>query len=45
VESILTIGRNATAQQHEKLQEIVPKDISDLSAIEGRLSGRIVTSR
>jgi uncharacterized protein YbjT (DUF2867 family) len=39
VESILTIGRNATAQQHEKLHEIVHNDLSDLSAIEGRLSG------
>ncbi|HXM20636.1 MAG TPA: NAD(P)H-binding protein [Terriglobales bacterium] len=39
VESILTIGRNATVQQHEKLHEIVHNDLSDLSAIEGRLSG------
>jgi uncharacterized protein YbjT (DUF2867 family) len=39
VESVLTIGRNATAQQHEKLHEITHNDLSDLSAIEGRLSG------
>ncbi len=39
VESVLAIGRNATVQQHEKLHEIVHKDLSDLSAIEGRLSG------
>jgi uncharacterized protein YbjT (DUF2867 family) len=39
VDSVLTIGRNAIEQQHEKLQEIVHKDLSDVSAIEGRLSG------
>jgi len=39
VETVLAIGRNATAQQHEKLHEIVHNDLSDLSAIEGRLSG------
>jgi uncharacterized protein YbjT (DUF2867 family) len=39
VESVLALGRNATAQQHEKLHEIVHDDLSDLSAIEGRLSG------
>jgi uncharacterized protein YbjT (DUF2867 family) len=39
VESVLTIGRNATAQHHEKLHEIVQNDLSDLSAIESRLSG------
>src|ERR1700726_4239516 len=39
VETVLTIGRNATEQQHEKLHEIVHNDLSDLSAIEGRLSG------
>jgi uncharacterized protein YbjT (DUF2867 family) len=39
VESVLTIGRNATAQRHEKLQEIVHQDLSDLTAIEGKLSG------
>jgi hypothetical protein len=39
VETVLTIGRNATEQQHEKHREIVPNDLSDLSAIEGKLSG------
>ena len=39
VEGVLTIGRNATAQRHKKLQEIVHQDLSDLSAIEGKLSG------
>jgi putative NADH-flavin reductase len=39
VQSVLTIGRNATAQRHEKLQEIVHQDLSDLTAIEGKLSG------
>lgn len=39
VESILVIGRNVTLQRHEKLHEIVHNDLSDLSAIEGKLSG------
>src|ERR1700686_396699 len=39
VETVLTIGRSATAQQHEKQREIVHTDLSDLSAIEGTLSG------
>jgi uncharacterized protein YbjT (DUF2867 family) len=39
VETVLAIGRNATDEQHQKLQEIVHNDLSDLSAIEGKLSG------
>jgi hypothetical protein len=39
VESVLTIGRDASLQRHEKLHEIVHQDLSDLSAIEGKLSG------
>jgi uncharacterized protein YbjT (DUF2867 family) len=39
VKSVLAIGRSATGQHHEKLHEIVYKDLWDLSAIEGRLSG------
>jgi uncharacterized protein YbjT (DUF2867 family) len=39
VESVLAIGRNGTLQQHEKLHEVVRNDLSDLSAIEGKLSG------
>jgi uncharacterized protein YbjT (DUF2867 family) len=39
VQSVLTVGRSATGQQHEKLHEIVHNDLFDLSAIEGMLSG------
>jgi uncharacterized protein YbjT (DUF2867 family) len=39
VESILTIGRSVTGQQHAKLQEIAQKDLANLSSIEGQLSG------
>ncbi len=39
VESVLTIGRNAIVQRHEKLHEIVHQDLSDLSAMEGKFSG------
>jgi len=39
VESILTVGRNASAQRHEKLHEVVHQNLSDLSAMEGKLSG------
>jgi len=39
VEQVLSIGRSASGQQHVKLQEIVPSDLFDLSAIESRLSG------
>ena len=39
VEGVLTVGRNATGQQHEKLQEIVHNDLFDLSPIEGQLLG------
>lgn len=39
VESVLTVGRTGTAQQHEKLHEVVLNDLSDLSSTEGRLSG------
>ena len=38
-ESVLIIGRGATGQQHGKLHENVHNDVSDLSAIKGRLSG------
>jgi uncharacterized protein YbjT (DUF2867 family) len=38
VASVLTIGRSPTGQQHAKLQEIVHKDLLDLSAIESRLT-------
>jgi uncharacterized protein YbjT (DUF2867 family) len=39
VESVLTIGRSATSQQHEKLHEIVLNDLASLSSVEERLSG------
>ena len=39
VETVLAIGRNATAQQHEKLHEIAHNDLSNLSPIQASLSG------
>jgi uncharacterized protein YbjT (DUF2867 family) len=39
VERVLTIVRSPSLPQHEKLHEIVHHDVSDLSAIEDRLSG------
>jgi uncharacterized protein YbjT (DUF2867 family) len=39
VKSVLTIGRSATGQKHEKLKEIVHNDLFDLSAIAGPLLG------
>ena len=39
VESVLAIGRRATAVRHEKLCEIVHKDFSDFSTIEDKISG------
>ncbi|HBV98191.1 MAG: epimerase [Peptococcaceae bacterium BICA1-7] len=38
VQAVLTVGRSATGLQHEKLSEIVHKDLQDLSTIEGHLS-------
>jgi uncharacterized protein YbjT (DUF2867 family) len=39
VESVLSIGRSAIEQQHEKLHQIVLKTLTDLSSVESRLSG------
>jgi uncharacterized protein YbjT (DUF2867 family) len=39
VESVLVIGRNPIGQQHEKLQEIVGPDVSDLAPVRAHLSG------
>lgn len=39
VESVLAVVRNASLPQHDKLREIVHQDVSDLAAIEDRLSG------
>ena len=34
VESVLTVGRSATGQQHAKLQEVMHQDFWDFSAID-----------
>jgi uncharacterized protein YbjT (DUF2867 family) len=39
VKSVLSLGRNPTGQQHQKLHEIVHNDLYDLSAIAAKLSG------
>jgi uncharacterized protein YbjT (DUF2867 family) len=39
VERVVTVGRNATGQQHPKLQELVAKDMYDYSAVESQLQG------
>jgi uncharacterized protein YbjT (DUF2867 family) len=39
VESVLTVGRTPTGQQHVKLQEIVHRDFKDFSGLEAQLSG------
>ena len=39
IESVVTVGRRATGQQHEKLREIVLPDVSDLSSVEGEMAG------
>ena len=39
VESILTIGRTSTGQANAKIQEIVQNDLTNLSAIESKLTG------
>ena len=39
VETVLSIGRRATGQRHEKLREIVHRDFLDFSTIEGELAG------
>ena len=39
VESVLTVGRRATAQRHAKLRELVADDLHDLSPIAGELAG------
>ncbi|MZQ85089.1 NAD-dependent epimerase/dehydratase family protein [Paenibacillus sp. 5J-6] len=39
IKSVVTIGRNATGQQHPKLRELVHANLLDLSAMEGELSG------
>jgi uncharacterized protein YbjT (DUF2867 family) len=38
VQRVVTVGRAATGQQHPKLEEIVHKDLFDLTAIEPKLA-------
>jgi hypothetical protein len=39
VEGVLAIVRNSSLPQHDKLRETAHQDVSDLSAIDNRLSG------
>jgi uncharacterized protein YbjT (DUF2867 family) len=39
VERVVAVGRNATGQQHPKLQDLVVKDMYDYSAVESQLQG------
>ena len=39
VERVLTIGRSAAGQRHDKLRELVVRDFADFSSIERDLSG------
>jgi len=39
VDTVLSIGRRTTGQQHPKLREIAHQDFTDFSSIEGELSG------
>ena len=39
VESVLSIGRSASGQQHPKLRELLRSDLFDYSAVENQLSG------
>lgn len=39
VERVLTVGRSATGQRHEKLHELVHDDMTDYSHISGELAG------
>jgi uncharacterized protein YbjT (DUF2867 family) len=36
---VLTVGRSATGQKHEKLRELVHADLLDFSAVESQLAG------
>jgi uncharacterized protein YbjT (DUF2867 family) len=40
VESVLAVGRRATGVSHEKLRDLVPEDLLDLSPIAGDLAGQ-----
>ena len=39
VRSIVTVGRSATGQQHQKLKEVVSPDLMDLSGYTSQLTG------
>ncbi len=39
VERVLTVGRSATGQKHEKLRELVHSDLTDYSRVVSELSG------
>jgi uncharacterized protein YbjT (DUF2867 family) len=39
VQTVLSVGRSATGQHHQKLRELVHQDFLDFSAIESKLSG------
>ena len=39
VEAVLTVGRSATGQVHDKLREVVQRDLGDLGPIEDALAG------
>lgn len=39
VRKVVTVGRRATLQRHDKLREVVHADLFDLSSIERQLSG------
>ena len=39
VESVLTVGRNATGQEHAKLHELVLEDLHDYSSVREKLAG------
>jgi len=39
VESVLSVGRSATGQRAEKLQEVLQRDLADLAGLEDRLRG------
>ena len=39
VESVLAIGRSPIGQQHEKLRDIIRKDVADLDSVEDQLRG------
>jgi uncharacterized protein YbjT (DUF2867 family) len=39
VERVLTVGRSATGQKHEKLQELAHGDLTDYSSVKSELAG------